>query len=341
MTDPIRHAPGIYLNLPFEEYLADDALGSSALKDLLASPPEYWWTSPLNTLIEEDEEDTKKEAPYLILGKALHALVMEGEDEYARRTVIRPQTYPDKKTGLPKKWNGNATWCKDWIEANDTPDRYIITKAMDARIRLLHRMMMRSPQDVKVAEGEQVSIADALSTGLAEVSIFYEEDGLRRRARLDRVLPNITLDLKSIAGWRRGDFKQSLLREAVIRGYVLQAVDYNHARQHMRELHAKGLVFGGTPEQREMLAEICEATEWRWGWIYAKTTGAPQVKCITPPIPNGQFDKAERQREQALTQYHYFKSFFTDEPGNMWFDPEIVWEPSEQDWPTWSVLPEA
>ena len=334
----VRHDLGVYIGLPFEDYLADTALGSTALKDLLASPPEFWWESHLNTL--QEEEEAEKESAYLILGKAFHALALEGLETYERIVVVRPSTYPDRKTGEPKKWNGNATWCKEWLEANDKPDTLILTKNMDTRVRLLHRMLMRDATNLKLTEGETTTLRDAVTTGLAEVSVFYEENGIRRRARFDRLLPNVIIDVKTIKGWRKGDFKQSLLREAVIRGYVLQAVDYMIAREHMRELFAAGRVFGGTPAERETLAEICEADSWRWGWIYAKTTGAPQVKGIFPPIPNGQFDKAKTQREQALTMYEYYKSFFGDEPGDMWFDPELLWEPSETDWPSWSALPE-
>lgn len=339
MSDIVRHKPGIYLGLPFEDYLADDALGSSDLKTLLASPPDYWWGSKLNTILPEEEDD----AAHFDLGTAFHCLALEGEAEYEKRCILRPDTYPDTKTGEPKKFTLQSNWCKAWYEEHDRPGVTIITKAQDTRARLMHRMLMRDPKQLQLAEGESLALADAFNPeiGLSEVSVFYEQDGIRRRARFDKLLPNAICDVKTISGWRQSDFKQSLLREAILRGYVLQAVDYMEARSYMRDLFEQGLVFGGTPTQREALAEICEATEWRWVWVYARTSGAPQVKGIAPPIPNGQFEKAKVQREQALAMYHYYDSFFGHEPGVLWHEPEVVWEPTEEEWPSWSTLPEA
>ena len=42
------HPDGIYLGLPFPDYLDDGALGYSSLKELLAMPPEWWWDSAYN-----------------------------------------------------------------------------------------------------------------------------------------------------------------------------------------------------------------------------------------------------------------------------------------------------
>lgn len=41
--------------------------------------------------------------------------------------VVLPATYPDSKTGEPKKWNMNATYCKDWVEGLES-DGHIVIK---------------------------------------------------------------------------------------------------------------------------------------------------------------------------------------------------------------------
>lgn len=48
-------------------------------------------------------------------GDLIDALTLGGD--FASRFAVHPETYPDKKTGEPKKWNLNSDWCKDWKKA--------------------------------------------------------------------------------------------------------------------------------------------------------------------------------------------------------------------------------
>lgn len=64
-------APGIYYGLSFEDYLADPAIGSSGIKDLIVSPEEYWFNSPLNPDREPFDSNAHK------VGRAYHAMVLE------------------------------------------------------------------------------------------------------------------------------------------------------------------------------------------------------------------------------------------------------------------------
>ena len=36
-------------------------------------------------------------------------------DQFHKRYAIRPETYPDSKTGEAKPWNSNSHWCKTWL----------------------------------------------------------------------------------------------------------------------------------------------------------------------------------------------------------------------------------
>lgn len=354
------HPDGIYLNQPFDDYLEDGALGYSALKALLTMPPEWWWSSSWNTLLPEEE----KPAPHFDLGKALHVAWFEGIDVYDRTYGVPPEAadYPNhlnslndlkeecRKLLLPVSGTKEELIARiikrrpdaplfnvvrdAWIDEGRTP----IKPEQDTRVRLLHRMLERArlPEDYG---GE--TVAEVFLGGLSEVSVFWtDERGIRQRARFDKLKANISLDGKTINGWNAKDFRQSLLKDIVIRGYVLQWAHYHEARRQMRELFATKQVFGATEVQMDVLEEICAAEDWSWGWIFAKTSGAPMVKVIIPPLPSPQFAKAEIQRAKALDNFQYYRDFFGLEAGAMWTDPEVLWEPSHTDWPAWSELPE-
>ena len=73
--------PGIYFGMAEETYFAIGACSTSELKRLRVSSMEAWAYSRRNPNYEE------RESPYLDHGKAVHCLVLEGEDAFADRYV--------------------------------------------------------------------------------------------------------------------------------------------------------------------------------------------------------------------------------------------------------------
>jgi exodeoxyribonuclease VIII len=67
--------------------------------------PEKW-------LASKNSPDT----PATIFGRLFECLEMS-PGTFDDLFVIRPETYPDKKTGEPKPFNLNSSWCKDWVES--------------------------------------------------------------------------------------------------------------------------------------------------------------------------------------------------------------------------------
>jgi hypothetical protein len=70
-----------------------------------AKNPEKWIAS-------KNSSDT----PATIFGRLFESLEMS-PDTFEHLFVVRPETYPDKKTGEPKPFNLNSTWCKEWVES--------------------------------------------------------------------------------------------------------------------------------------------------------------------------------------------------------------------------------
>lgn len=363
MADLVEHDLGVHLNQRHEDYLQDHGHGYTAVKDLFLSPVEWWEDSVHNPLREEKNEEENKLA--YRRGAALHTFVLDGERIYDRVYGVRPtrKTHPKaletgrelaqacSDAGLNARYGLKFELIERLLKAGvdveilpvlqsqfDRSGKKDVTQRDDFRIRMLHRMMMRSATELKLPDGEGITIRDLLHKSLTEVSIYWiDENGIRQRARFDVLKPNITGDLKSITRWKKTNFRQDLLKEVILRGYMIQAAHYHEARIQLRKAVAEGRVFGGNKTQRKLLERIARSDYWAWAFIFAKMDGAPQVKSIVVRQDSGQFIKAQQQREEALANFLYHLEFH----GGLnvpWFDPEVVWEPEEIDWPDFSVL---
>lgn len=226
----------------------------------------------------------------------------------------------------------------DLQEQFDRSGRRHIAPKDDRRIRILNHMMMRSAGEWKL-DGDAITIRDALAGGLSEVSVYWvDENGIRQRARFDRLKVNLSVDLKSITRWKKSNFREELLKEVILRGYMIQAAHYHEARKELRRAVAEGRVFGGNKTQRRLLERIAQSDHWAWFFIFAKMDGAAQVKGILiHPDSDAQFERAVKQREEALSNFLFHREFHggIDVP---WFDPEVVFEPQPDDWPLFTVL---
>lgn len=362
MTDPVEHALGVWLNQPHEDYLADLGLGYGGIKDNYLSPIEWWDESPYNPLRKVPERD---KAAFL-RGGALHTFFLDGERVYKKVYAVLPtaKTHPEylntvselvaacnlyglSTYGLKDELTRRLVKAKAPVKILSVERKKILDAGKvelaeddDARIQILHRMAMRSREELRLPDGDHLTLAEAFKGALTEVSIYWiDENGIRQRARFDMLKPNFIGDLKSITQWRKGDFKLSLLKEIILRGYAIQWAHYDEARRQLRIAVEEGRVFGGNKTQLKRLAAIARAEEWAWLWVFAKMDGAPQVRGIIGRTDMLQYGKAVQQRQEALNAHLFYKQFFGgyDTP---WFDPEVIWQPDETDWPSHSVLGE-
>lgn len=351
---------GVHLGLRHRAHIADPGLGYTSVVDIFLSAIEWWNDSAHNPLRDPPEEN-----PAFARGEALHVNVLDGPRVYNRIYGVAPtkRTHPDyldlvadlqracakhglSAHGLKPELISRLVRAKAPVSILEH-QRFLFRKSGkteisekdDARIKILYAMMMRSREELKISDRESLTLKQALTGALTEVSVFWEDDaGIRQRARFDLLKPNFTGDLKSITQWKKANFDKALLSEIILRGYMVQAAHYHHGRHALRQAVAEGRVFGGNKTQRKRLERIAEADLWAWLFIFGKMDGAPQVKGIViRPDASTQFDRAMQQREEALTMYLYHKEFHggLDTP---WFDPNVVIEPEESDWPMFSVL---
>lgn len=366
MAEFVEHEDGVYIGLRMDRYQHDSALGSGGIKLCANNPVKWHWKSRFNTIEPQPIEVEAGERGAYRLGTAMHVAVLDGTDgaldvyEAAYGIMPSASTHPqalvtDKdviaklaEMHLPTGGATKGDRVRRLLDADagievldvlqeafERSGRVWVTAAEDRRIRLLHRLIMMSPDEVPLVDGATTTLRDAFVGGLSELSVFWtDENGVRQRCRFDKIKPRITLDLKTFADWREDmDFNQGLLREAWLRGYVLQAVHYQEGRHQLRRLVAEGKVFGGSPAQREVLEEIAASDVWAWMWVFCITDGAPIVTAVRPDTSGIHFANAARTREQALAQFIYYREVFGLKPDTMWFNPVLIWQPAESDWP--------
>jgi PDDEXK-like domain of unknown function (DUF3799) len=178
--------PGWYSDVPIEKYhsagmCVGPAVSSSNLRKTwshsVAHMNAEWAENP--------DREEKKPTRAMILGQAAHHLFL-GEDEYSSKYVVHPETYPDRKTGEPKKWHNGADHCKAW---NEKWSNFVIL----------------DPDEVKAIKGMAASLTvqpivqTGLLRGFVEASGFFfdRETELWVKVRPD-VIPNDSGDFADL-----------------------------------------------------------------------------------------------------------------------------------------------
>jgi len=193
--------PGIY-NISLEEYHSDPckipSLSRSVIMDLIyRSPAHAWFNHPRlnpNFKLEEDE-------PKFDIGRAAHPLLLEGLDNAA---II------------------NAD---DWRKKETKQERDLARK--EGKIPLLASQYLRVSEMVKVAEKQiigckELGINHLYGSGQAELSYFWEEDGIWIRSRPDWISQDkiLILDYKTTQASANPN---EVARAIISNGYDIQA----------------------------------------------------------------------------------------------------------------------
>lgn len=315
---------GIYLGLAKATYFLQRRLGSTDLKTCLSDAANWWYGNPrTNPDYQAAEHTTERD-----FGEALHVLILEGQDAYDRQILTRPSHYLDPKTGEMKLWNGNAGVCKEWLAEHKDDERTVITADAERRIRHMAALILNHPQ-----------YKEPLRQGLAEVSVLFQVHGVACRARIDYLLPQFIIDLKSYGGHSRGrDHRDKALRIIAERHYDIQRYLYDRAREAMVGLIREGRIYGATPEQIEWLQRLAEEPEWSWVWIFYQRRDdrlgrAPIVLPIERPHLDKSFDTGREKTIAAIANYQgMLKKFGLETP---WATIEPMWRPNDHDFPSW------
>lgn len=160
------HAPGIYVDLPMDEYLGDPSLSASGCKEVNEDLGRYWHNSGNNTI---DDDQTEEEGVERKFGTAYHMMVLE-----------------------PKKFN--ATYK---IKAGVKQ-----TKAEDMLGEGEYQTMLK----MRAALFAGSKRRELLDGAVPEVSFFWrdEQTNVPCRIRVDAFAPICWSDLKALRSVKTG-----------------------------------------------------------------------------------------------------------------------------------------
>lgn len=302
--------PGVYLGLDEDIYHADLALGSGDMRNLLLSPCDYWWDSPLNSNPDEESDDT----PAKIRGTAMHKLVLQGQAEFDRLFMCGARNdasmTPAEKGAATKAANARAAALGLTALPAQHYDRVVIAAAM----------ITKNPK-----------LAGAFEGGIPEVSVVWERDGVRRKARIDYLKPRGVGDLKSITNIKKIEFRRAC-REAIANyRYDIQAAHYLEGRAVLPRLVEAGKVYGEpalVAANAELLRRIAAMWSFAFQIVFFQATKAPVTwsTIITPHDQNPLYQTALADLETATENYRSFMEQFGRD--NIWL---MLDEPKELD----------
>lgn len=337
----VYHLPdGIYFGLPEAIYHADNALGSTSIKDL-ATKPCLWQYDRLRPRRETETE-------YLTWGRAWHCRVLEGkaafDSRYARPP--RPEDFPgclvtaddvkdflrlngQRLTGAKAELVARAKACDDCPPIFDDLlaawrsehlDYVELTPRQVQEIEDAVANMQRDPTLAAVMQ------AGTLTDGAAEISIFYTEGGIRRKARFDYGLgragartKSLVIDLKSFTTFRGGSDEEAAISKLYDFAYDVQSAWYLRAFRAAKRLLAEGLVFGNAPQSGYIESFFgAEAIDWVWVMIRRDAGVVPVVVSIAGDIsvededgtirtyPDPIIEHADRIIDDTLDVYRFY-----------------------------------
>jgi hypothetical protein len=198
---------GIHTDWTMAQYLELEALSASGVEALINGGKWGFYKRFL------DPERERKETKSLNNGELLHTFILEPErfeDEYLRG--------PDVDDKRKKEWRdakAEAESSGKQILDNDT-----------------FKWLYRCRDEIKA---HPFAAAALLSPGESEKTVVWEESGIRCKARIDRCLKNIIIDLKSTRDASDNGFE----REAARYRYDIKAAWYLRAARQYPELQQK------------------------------------------------------------------------------------------------------
>lgn len=315
-TEARKQLPdGIYLGLPADDYHADDALGSSNIRDLLKGANLFWHKSRMNPKRRKEKKTDAK-----IVGNATHRLLLDGQDLFEAEYVRGPYGPDDDHLSGPEKG--------------------ALTK--EAKKKLLEGQELLSQEDYDFVVGckdvldSDPKLRGCLDNGLSEVSIFWTRvDGVRCKARHDKLKIRGIGDIKTIANERERPLDEACYLDFSTYRYDIPAAHYSEGRRQMAHLLAAGKVFVGTEPMTKddkdadkilsFLAQCVAVKNFGFQLVFIPKKGAPDAWSTVLSPGHPVLDSAARDIETAIEIYKdAVKKYGTD--GKRWLPDHEVEE---------------
>lgn len=186
---------GVFFDVPMSEYLETEALSASGVDELCRHGKWGFYKRHL------DPERERKETVALADGELLHTYLLEPE-RFDSTYMEGPEGVTDKRT-------------REWKQA--------VLAASESGREILHpdtfRWLRRARAEV---EAHPFAKSAIMGPGHSEVTVYWEHGGVPCKARFDRLLPKIGIDLKKT----RDASEDGFVREAERYRYDIKAAWY-------------------------------------------------------------------------------------------------------------------
>ena len=299
---PLTNAPddlpdGIYFGLPDDRYHALPRLSASGIKDMLISPLEFWWRSPLNPDRDADDTDSKAK----ILGRAYHKLILEGEAAFDAAYTIKPDRadHPDALAGADalrqacgdhglKRSGSIAEMCERLRDAVPDiklwPDIIAGWETANMGKEPLSAADWKNLNRVRLVLRRMPSLQSAFTGGKAEVSVLWTDRGVPCKARFDYLKPRDgeagIIDLKSFANVMTRPIDEVAATEISRNRYFAQAVFYDRARSAAARMWARdgmACVNGCTDADTDWLRGVFGPAKASFHFVFVATGSVPHI----------------------------------------------------------------
>lgn len=334
---PEKWEPGIYFGLDEDTYHALPWCGSGDIKLLAYNPQDYWAKSAMNPLNEE--EDAKTSAAK-IFGSAIHAAILYGDETYKRR-----YGYVEKDTN---KTGVSAEGLKAWIKGQgaeprklkEDNERYIAeTWGVTLIPERWNEQILKSAATMRA----NPYLIPAFTGGFPEVSIFWIEEGVPCKCRIDYLKIKASVDLKSFRGKDRlMELDRMVLQDIFKYRYDAQAAHYTDGRLAAAELFAAGKVFVADTDPTDPIPNVRPSDDWLakclgnpepgWVWVFYKADGAPIAKSYQTGFKGAAMEAGRVVKRRALTNYQSMMEKFGTGP---WVNIDAPYELDSEDLPKW------
>ncbi len=286
------HEPGIYFDMPEEEYHNDPSFSASGCKELLIGMLDFWHQSHFNKdRPEENETDAKT------TGKAYHKMFLEGPDAFESQFAVAP--CKDDYKDLLVTNDEMAAWLVEHDLKKGGTKAVLADRIINAapNVNVWHiieedfkkesegKTVLKRETYLNITKARTIferldHVKRAFSGGCPEVSIFWidKETGIPMKARLDYLKPTSTVDLKTFARKIRLPLELIPGREIVNFGYHIQPVVYKDAVMSAKEGFAQfGDKYIKSGEAPEWLPELGKTQFHPFYFVFVQTGDVPNI----------------------------------------------------------------
>ncbi len=330
-------APGVYFNMPEEQYHAIPALSASGIKHILTSSMDFWARSWLNQFRDEDRSEEDSEAKDI--GKAYHVRLLEGRERFyqtyapafvcdnpnALRTVDDLKTRLAlvgvteglsklKKAGfvdLLKKADPTAVIYEELEAAHiaEHPGKQFLSWKLIRKMELSAAMIEKHPELKYYFVG-----------GYPEVTVIFYLHGLLFKIRIDYLKVKALNDLKTFANQMGKRIERAIYADVTNNKYFvpgsLYLIGSDEAKEHIRA----GRIFGAPPPP-EWLEAFQNSPPHDMNFVFQQKGVAPVTRAALYSRKDAMFDVALDNIRFGCDQFKdYWRTYQADpwvckEPG--------------------------